>query len=438
MLAVGLVALLLLAGCGNFVAVGRQGQPVGDRLGWEDGYWYDDDLAVTTDDGLNESERRAVVARAMARVERIRGLEFDQRVPVEVISREQYRERFDGGGGGESAAFEAWNNQVWEALFLVGEDRNVSAVFDDVFGATVQGFYSPGRDEIVVVSDSATPTVDRGTLAHELVHALQDQHPDLAFGVGAQTQDRQLAEDGLVEGDANAVQAEYESRCGRAWDCLPRPERAPTDRPAEFNRGVFVTLFAPYAAGPGFVGALRERGGWAAVDAAYGQFPASTEQVIHPAAYPDEKPVNVTVQDRTSGGWERFDLDHTTDTVGEASIYATFQANDQVTRAPAFDYSHPLSAGWDGDAVVPYRDGTRYGYVWKTVWESPAEAREFADGYRGVLRAHDATERADGVYVVPESDPFGDAFRVTRRGETVLVVNAPTRADLGDVRELSS
>lgn len=435
----GLAVLVLLSGCTDFVTLGRQGQPVGDPLGWEDGHWYDDDLAVTPDDGLDESERRAVVARAMARVERIRGLEFETRVPVTVISRAEYRKQFDDPdrrGGEDSATFEAWNNQVWEALVLVGEGTNVSAAFDAVYGATVQGFYAPGRDEIVVVSDSETPTIDPGTLAHELVHAVHDQRPH-PLRAGARTQDQQLASNGLSEGDANTVQAAYESRCGRAWDCLPRPERSPADRPPSFDRGVFTAIFAPYAEGPGFVEALRERGGWTAVNDAYRQMPESTEQVIHPARYPDETPENVTVPDRSSRAWNRFDLDMHADTVGEASIYAMFRANGRITRAPRFDYSHPLSAGWGGDTVVPYRNGSSYGYVWKTVWDTPADAGEFLEGYRGVLDAHNAKEVEDGVYVVPESDPFGDAFRVSRRGDTVLVVNAPTRADLADVHSVS-
>lgn len=462
-----LVALVVLAGCGDVVSLGRQGSPEGDPLGWEDGHWYDDDLSVTPDDGLDEGERRAVVARAMARVERIRRLEFKQRVPVSVISREEYRTRFDGDGdengdanGDEngdpngdangdgddedSATFHAWNDQVWEALFLVGEDSNTSSALDTVYSETVQGFYSPDEDEIVVVSDSETPRIDRRTLAHELVHAVRDQRPH-SFQGGERTQDQQLAADGLREGDANLVEAIYERRCTSEWDCLPRPDRTRdegTDGETDggsaggtpgFDRGVFLTVYAPYAVGPKFVTALRERGGWAAVNDAYRSFPRSTEQVIHPEAYPDEKPVVLTVPDRSGQDWERFDLEQVADTVGEASIYAMFRINGQITGGSPFDYDHSLSAGWGGDSVVPYRDGNRYGYVWRTVWDTPDDAREFLEGYRGVLDAHDARSVGGAVYVVPDSDRYGDAFRVTRHGDTVVVVNAPTRRDLADV-----
>jgi hypothetical protein len=70
--------------------------------------------------------------------------------------------------------------------------------------------------------------------------------------------------------------------------------------------------------------------------------------------------------------------------------------------------------------------------VWRSTWDSPADAREFFDGYRTVLDEHGAVERGDGVYVI-ESGPYADAFRVVRRGETVTVVNAPTIEDLDAV-----
>ncbi|MFB6129612.1 MAG: hypothetical protein ABEJ28_02195, partial [Salinigranum sp.] len=70
---------------GNFT------DPARDVIGWEAGYWYDEPIAVDQSDGLNRSEREAFVARTMARVEKIRDLEFEQSVPVKVISRAEYR-----------------------------------------------------------------------------------------------------------------------------------------------------------------------------------------------------------------------------------------------------------------------------------------------------------------------------------------------------------
>ena len=66
LVALGLVLALALAGC-SIPFVGHPEEPRGgDTIGWENGYWYDDPVDVTTSDGLNESELEAVTARQMA------------------------------------------------------------------------------------------------------------------------------------------------------------------------------------------------------------------------------------------------------------------------------------------------------------------------------------------------------------------------------------
>jgi hypothetical protein len=429
--AVFVVLLLAVAGCSAPRLPFSDADPPADRLGWENGYWYDETLDINESDGLNDSEREAVVARAMARIERIRGLEFESTVPVEVISRAEYRRRNDGSTN--RSAHDRWNNQVWEALFVVGEDTDVSDAFSSTLGSSVQGYYSVGEDEIVVVSDAETPTLSRRTLAHELVHALQDQQ----FGLNgsADTQDAQLARNGIVEGDARYVEAAYVSRCGEQWECVDSGGGGGGGG-GDYNRALFLTIYQPYATGPGFVAAVKDRGGWDAVDAVYSDPPDSSEQVIHPSLYPDEKPVNVTVPDRSNASWSRFDVSPVADTVGEASIYAMFVSNGVVEPQDRYGYNATPSAGWGGDALVPYQsDDGEYGYVWTTAWDSESDAREFEQAYLDLLERKGATERDGDVYVVDESNPYGDAFRVTRDGDRVRIVNAPTVADLDGVHD---
>ena len=410
--------------------------PETERLGWEAGYWYDEPLDVNASDGLSRRERQAVVARTMARIERLRGLEFESTVPVTVVDRETYRDR-------EDVNATAFDEVIWEALLLVGEDRSVERVFESFYGASVQGSYRPSEDRIVVVSDAERPTIDRRTLAHELVHALQDQHFDLdAVREGATTRDARLARQGLIEGDAGYVTDLYERRCASNWTCVPRPSSGP-GASLDGDAGVYVASYQPYSDGPAFVHRLRERGGWAAVDAAYAAPPTSTTAVIHPDRYPDWSPRAVRVPDRSAGNWSRFDRSPPGTTVGEASLFATVWANGGVEtfhlQRPnrphrAYNYTHSTTAGWVGDRLVPYRsaDG-RTGYVLRTEWETAGDAAAFATAYRSLLRERRGAERrGDGVLVVP-AGPYADAFRVTRDGRTVTVVNAPTAGALDAV-----
>jgi hypothetical protein len=415
--------------------------PPTDRLGWEAGYWYNESIAVNQTDGLDPAEREAFVARTMARVERIRGLEFEASVSVEVLSREAYRD-----GNAFSPSSDEWDEQTWEALLLVGEDETVADAFDALYGSNVLGYYSPSRGEIVVVSDSPTPAVDRATLAHELVHALQDQQ----FGLppGAATRDGALARNGLVEGDARYVERLYVGRCASGeWECVATPPRGGAGGGPPPNEGVLLTVLQPYSDGPTFVDALRARGGWDAVNAAYDRVPESTEQVIHPERYPDEAPVDVAVPDRSNGRWRPVDHAPQANTLGEASLYVMLREGgvvpgthiDRGTGAYSYyNYSHPRSDGWGGDSLVPYTDGSDAGYVWALEWDSERDAREFASGYETALKlrqgARVVDRRGATVTLVVDAGPFADAFRVTRDGTRVVIVNAPTVDALDGVR----
>jgi hypothetical protein len=424
--------------------------PEGDVIGWENGYWHDEPIDVDQSDGLSDAELDAYVARAMARVEYLRDEEFDADVPVDIVSRSEFRNSSDNAS--DDTVYGAWNNQVWEALFVVGEGTDVQAELRSTVGSSTAGFYAPNDDPIRNITDTPSrPTIDNATLIHELVHALQDQDGALGERLGsATTQDGDLAVDGLVEGEANYIERRYSQRCGDEWDCVATPSSGGGGgTPA--NLGVLLTLLQPYSDGPLYVEWLRERGGWDAVDAKLGEPPTSTEQVIH---LTDEEPVAIEFDDRARNGWEPFpgQGENGSDTVGEASMFVMFwyQAREagadtippgSVARTndplDTYNYDAEPSAGWGNDRLFPYRNtragDTRYGYVWTTEWDDRRDATQFVDAYRAILDAHDAERRSNGTYVVPDGD-YADAFRIDRNGTRVTVVNGPTAAALSDIR----
>src|SRR5699024_4318302 len=257
--------------------------------------------------------------------EHIRHLEFTSPVPVDVISRAEYRNQTASNGGDRGPAFRAFDNAKFEALFLVGEDENSLAVQQSNRGQNVLGFYSPAKNSIVVISPNGTPTIDPSTLAHELTHALQDQHFDLADS-NSPTRDAHNARNGLVEGDANYVEHRYNDKCGSDWQCVEVPRSGGSGGGSDLDLGVYILSYFPYADGPGFVDALHSSGGWDAVNAAYDDLPKSTEQVIHPNKYGRDRPTNLTVNDATANGWERVRPPNRPDyaTLGQSGLSAMF------------------------------------------------------------------------------------------------------------------
>jgi len=420
--------------------------PENDTVGWVNGYWHNESIDVDQSDGLSPSEREALVARSMARVEYIRNLEFRENVSVTVRNRSEYqRQRNDSN---TSARFDAWNNQVWEAMLVVGENADANEVLDSLYGGSVAGYYAPGTDELVVVSADGELTINGATLVHELTHALQDQYHNLsAPRFSAATQDGDLAASGIVEGEAGYVEARYDERCGEAWSCVDSPASGGGSMPA--NYGMYLTIYQPYSDGPAYVDALRERGGWAAVNESMMAPPNSTEQTIHDTA---EKPVEVEFTDTARDGWERFPEqgENGADTLGEASVFAGFWYQSQAYDAgivdtsrlgaasgpyDTYNYSAPPSAGWAGDGVLPYRnnDTVENGYVWVTRWDTAEDAREFERAYLDALDTHGATEVANDTYVVPGGD-FADAFHVQRTDTRVRIVNGPSVGAVNDIR----
>ncbi|WP_440771964.1 Hvo_1808 family surface protein [Natronorubrum sp. DTA28] len=465
LVAVSMLALLFVAASGAVPllpagdSADRPDDPsTEDTVGYVEGYWHDDELDVDDRDDAaieDEDELESVIYRSMARVEEIRGLTFEDDVPVDVISREEFQDDHEELFVELSADERVQQNVTYEALFMVDSETDAEAALEAMYGDSVGGYYDPGANEIVLVSDSPeSPEVDEVILGHELLHALQDQHFDLS-GYDRETIDQDNAKNGLIEGDAVTVEMEYDRNCGVEWDCLPETEVQPT-QPSDVNWGLYTLLYHPYDEGPTYVDFLLEADdGWSAVDAAYDDPPQHSAEVIHPDE--DRELADVSVADESDEAWEPFEVDGevATETVGEAGMVAMFGGNaldpnqpsvieneDFLTPDLRIDYDQPYTDGWAGDQLVTYVDsaaaanGTpateETGFVWQTEWTSSEDADQFADGYGELLELNGA-ESVDGEALYEIDDAYPGAYAVQTDGETVTIVRAPSVDDLDAV-----
>ena len=424
-----------------------------DTVGYVNGYWYDDELPVDDRDDavVDDGELEAVVSRSMARVEVIRELTFEDDVPVDVISREEFADDHDDVFLELSDDERLEQDVTYEALFMVDRDTDAGDELETMYSGAVGGYYDPETDQVVLVSDNTeTPELDEVILGHELLHALQDQQFDLT-SYDRETIDQDAAKNGLIEGDAVWVEDEYDHRCGAEWDCLT-PGDSHADQFGEVNWGLYMTLFQPYNDGPAYIDALLEADdGWAAVNAAYDDPPTSSSTVIHTDT--DREPVEMTVADRSSEDWDRLEVDgeSTTQTAGEAAMVAMFGADVHDRGQPSvidsdalltdglsgYDYDQPYTDGWAGDELLLYVDAdaddpepAAAGYVWETEWRSSEDAQQFITGYLELLDIYDAEpvdDRQD-TYVI--DDEFPGAYAIEHDDETVTIVRAPSVDDL--------
>src|SRR5213593_182359 len=161
----------------------------------------------------------------------------------------------------------------------------------------VAGFYEPKTKEFYLAA--WLPISDqKRVIAHELVHALQDQHFNLRRFEKWQKgdSDAELAAHALVEGEATLVMILYDfEQQGMKFD-ITRVRSLTDSLMEQDNDGdaknypvlagapkvLKENLQFPYLYGAGFVGAVLKNRSWHALDMSYERLPASTEQIMHP------------------------------------------------------------------------------------------------------------------------------------------------------------
>jgi len=300
----------------------------------------------------------------------------------------------------------------------------------------VAGFYDPLNDEMLVVFDG-NPGLTEYFYSHEVIHALQDAHldpDDLMENLTALNDDQTLATIALYEGDAVAGSTAYLERHPALTGALLREVGRDSSVMDEAPASVTIALLFPYISGAAFVDHLRTEGGWDAVDAAYADMPTSTEEILHPLKYLErDEPSRIALPDLTTAlgaDWQVVDED----TLGElqiAVLLADLNPGDGFNGITD-DLSLPeaarnAAARWDGDrfALGEDGDGKREALVWRSVWDTPEDARAFSralaqfgnNRWNGVFNGESPD---DVALVTPEI-----AARILLDGQEVLYVQAP-------------
>ncbi|HKA84854.1 MAG TPA: hypothetical protein VKD21_13375 [Acidimicrobiales bacterium] len=319
----------------------------------------------------SEAEVRAAVDDISAVVERERGLAFTQPVDVELAGEGEFQRRllddFDEG------VDELRETEVLlKAFGLVEPDVDLVEAMRRLLGAGVVGFYDPETDELVVRGTQLTPYV-RTTIAHELTHAIDDQHFDLdrpeyddaddeiGFGFTA-----------LVEGNARRVEDAYRAGLSEEEQLDAAAEELSLGGDMDLGDVPLVLIdliTAPYGLGQDFVVDLIDDEGQGALDAAFGAPPRTSEQVIDPAAYEAGEAAIAVPPPDVAG--QVVD----TGTAGQLLIQLVL-ANELGA-----DRARKAAAGWGGDAVVAWRDGQRPCATLAAVGDDAGETAELGSAF---------------------------------------------------------
>jgi len=267
-------------------------------------------------------------------------------------------------------------------LGLAPPDFQYRAFLVKLLTEQVAGYYDPKAQQFYL-ADWIELEGQKPVMAHELTHALQDQHFNLRrFEKWSKSDsDARLAAHALIEGDATLAMTLYMAKNPLVALAFIRSIGGTNMSSVQFKqapRALRESLVFPYEQGSEWATKVYKRGGWSMVSQAYTKLPQSTEQILHPAKYFSfEEPIKVDLPDvRTHLGplWKKISYDIN----GEWGYYLML---DQFLNAPA--ESKRAVAGWGGDRYVVYK-GPKAGDVFiaqLSTWDSENDAREFLDAY---------------------------------------------------------
>jgi hypothetical protein len=333
---------------------------------------------------------RNAIAEIAADVERLRGLRFKREVKPELLSAAALQRRVGNLFDEDNSRPDFENTQrVLEVIGVIEEDLPLWERFVDAHEEQVGGFYDEQAQELVVLAEDGEniSPFSRILLAHELTHALTDQHFGLAKGTRLARrgeEDASAAFLALTEGDATLLMTRYAQEVLTADElAAAQIEQLELSTSALDRLPVFLqrSLQFPYVEGLAFAQALYERGGNEAIDRAYRDPPASTEQILHPQQYIDgaEAPVAPAldgVGDALGAAWRRIDRGE----VGEIDL--RLLGDIQTASGGLTEQESRLAAeGWAGGRYVAYARGAQTVVAMRIAYDSDTEATEAAESY---------------------------------------------------------
>jgi hypothetical protein len=371
-------------------------------------------------------EQARIVEEMKGQVAAVRGLEWKASLPVRFLSKDQLSARVRQINADERAEQRdefAADEAVLKLLQLIDKDVDYGKTIDSILAGGVLGYYDYKARELFVGADDLGPAV-RVTLAHELAHALTDQHFD--FGkrrkalVDQERTEEAFAFGALIEGDAELVATLWQERHlnerQRAEAAVG--STADTQVYARAPRYLLESLFFPYQDGLTFVRSRHRAGGFAEVDNAYRNPPTSTEHVLHPETYAAGQTWTPPALPDLAAATGCGAVD--AGTLGEFDMVQLLSG--EISRTDA----NNAALGWNGDAFRAVRCGAALGLADRWQADDAGTAGRLADalsrwarGWSGSTRSADAEGRVTG--------PSGSA-RVTRTGARVDLVLADDAA----------
>lgn len=375
-----------------------------------------------------------------ARVVELRGLARLKPIKKGVLDRpaieKRLRERIAAEYSPAEIAAEAL---ALKRFGLLEPDVDYLELVTSLLKSQVAGFYDPFAEELYIARWASFG--GDMLMAHEIDHALQDQHFGLRKFLLASRDnaDATAARQALVEGDGTALMMEYLfAKMGKSppWGepgVAAQIQKMMASQAGQIKGAPLAlreAMIFPYAAGVRFVAHFRRHHSWKAIDKMYAKPPLSTEHILHPESYVRyEKPVSIKASVPKAMLGFKLAYDNVS---GEKALAVLLEAHGVGDERAA-----TAAAGWGGDRTVVMTPpgfsgatGASVG-VLASVWDAEADAVEFFEALSHAMTSLAGAGSAPVVGNQPKSllryrDASGAVVTAHRDGDRViLIVGAP-------------
>ncbi|MGH9675896.1 MAG: hypothetical protein ACRD36_02240, partial [Candidatus Acidiferrum sp.] len=282
-----------------------------------------------------------------------------------------------------------------EAFGLLPKGFDLDHFMIELLTEQVTGLYDPKSREFYI-ADWIPLEDQRMVMAHEMTHALEDQHFEIEKWVKAArpNDDAELAREAVLEGSAMAAMMDYRL-LGTGHSLRDLPEFDATMMAGDLGDSAVMqkapafikdVLIFPYFGGLNFSAAILKPAGWSGLPAVFAKPPASTQQILHPQLYREGKvsaPLNIPGIDKELGAsWTKLE-DNTMGEFGWKEVLKQFLGEEKAK---------PLSAAWDGDRYLVYeqKETKRLVLATRLRLSSEQQAQHFFEQYaEALMKKHD-------------------------------------------------
>jgi hypothetical protein len=307
---------------------------------------------------VNSAEFAATADEVLQQVSEITGLKLLTPVKKTLRSRDEIRAYVLREMDDEKNPAERYAEaRSAEAFGLIPKGFALDDFMVDLLTEQIAGLYDPKAREFYI-ADWIPIDDQRMVMAHELTHALQDQHFQIEAWVKAArpNDDAELARESVLEGSAMAAMIDFLLKgTGHSVEDLPAidpslfaGDMSKSPKLQEAPQFLKDGMIFPYFGGLTFSTAILKSAKWNGLSAVFVKPPVSTQQIMHPALYKSGKvPVAITIpsfQKLLGPDWAKID-ENVMGEFGWMEILKQFLGEAKAK---------PLAAAWDGDRYALY------------------------------------------------------------------------------------